>query len=104
MKTEPGLSWPVVQRLKNLEIVLDSLQKDDDPNQLLGNVKAIMAAYRSQQLTWTLGLVTYWSYGKKLSEPRPFRWHEFNIINEDQNGHTGFWVEGVGFSFPIGGV
>ncbi|KAJ5983909.1 hypothetical protein N7481_006008, partial [Penicillium waksmanii] len=39
------------------------------------------------------GLVTCWSKGVKLSEPRPFDWDEFEAINRKHDGHEAFWVE-----------
>ncbi|KUM57067.1 hypothetical protein ACN42_g10127 [Penicillium freii] len=96
MALEPaGLSWPVVQRLDTLQGTLEWLQKGNDEYKLVANVTKIMAAYRAGQLRWIPGLVTYWSRGAQLCNPRPFRWDEFNIINAQYDGHTGFWVEGL---------
>ncbi|KAJ5425036.1 hypothetical protein N7465_000106 [Penicillium sp. CMV-2018d] len=90
-----GLSWPVVQRLDTLQGTLEWLQKGNDEYELVANVTNIMAAYRAGQLRWIPGLVTYWSRGAQLCNPRPFRWDEFKIINAQYAGHTGFWVEGL---------
>lgn len=96
MALEPaGLSWPVVQRLQTLGGTLKWLQSEDDKYELVANVTNIMAAYRSGQLRWNPGLVTYWSKGVQLCQPRPFKWDEFDLINAEHAGHTGFWVEGV---------
>ncbi|KAF4772209.1 hypothetical protein HAV15_004948 [Penicillium sp. str.  len=96
MALEPaGLSWPVVLRLQTLQGTLAWLQSENDQYELVANVTNIMAAYRSGQLRWNPGLVTYWSRGAQLCHPRPFRWDEFKIINAQYAGHTGFWVEGV---------
>ncbi|KGO42720.1 hypothetical protein PEX1_038590 [Penicillium expansum] len=89
-----GLSWAVVQRLESLQSTLEWLQSENDKYELVGNVTNIIAAYRSGQLRWNQGLVTYWSRGAQLCQPRPFRWAEFDIINAEHAGHTGFWVEG----------
>ncbi|KAJ5640183.1 uncharacterized protein N7484_008045, partial [Penicillium longicatenatum] len=40
------------------------------------------------------GLVTYWSHGDQLCQPRPFNWEEFDAINDAHEGYVGFWVEG----------
>lgn len=96
MAKEPGLSWTVVQRLDELQTILDWLQEEGAEYKLEGNVTAIMAAYRSKQLDLIPGLVTYWSYGEQLCQPRPFKSDEFLRINREHDGHTGFWVEGVG--------
>lgn len=70
-------------------------KKRGDPNDQLQNVKAILAEYREKRLQWTKRLVTYWSKGKKLCEPRRFDWDEFEAINAKHDGHQSFWVEGV---------
>ncbi|KAJ9489694.1 hypothetical protein VN97_g3564 [Penicillium thymicola] len=102
MALEPaGLSWPVVQRLQSLKGTLEWLQSEDDKYELAANVTNIMAAYRSGQLRWTPGLVTYWSRGTRLCHPRPFRWDEFDIINDQNTGSTGFWVEGLQGPGPV---
>ncbi|KAG0154482.1 hypothetical protein PDIDSM_50 [Penicillium digitatum] len=102
MDLEPaGLSWPVVQRLQTLQGTLEWLQSENDKYELVGNVTNIMAAYRSGHLRWNPGLVTYWSKGVLLCQPRPFRWNEFDIINAQHDGHTGFWVEGLEGQSPI---
>ncbi|CAI7655869.1 unnamed protein product [Penicillium viridicatum] len=102
MALEPaGLSWPVVQRLDTLQGTLQWLQKGNDEYELVANVTNIMAAYRAGQLRWIPGLVTYWSRGAQLCNPRPFRWDEFNIINAQYDGHTGFWVEGMNICVQI---
>ncbi|CAI7592192.1 unnamed protein product [Penicillium glandicola] len=96
MALEPaGLSWPVVERLSSLDEILKWLHTKGDKYELVGNVTNIMAAYRSGQLKWLPGLVTYWSNGVQLCQPRPFRWNEFDHINAENQGHTGFWVEGA---------
>ncbi|CAG8902680.1 unnamed protein product [Penicillium egyptiacum] len=96
MALEPvGLSWPVVQRLDTLKKMLEWLHSENDEYDLVGNVTNIMAAYRSGQLRWNPGLVTYWSKGVQLCQPRPFRWDEFDFINAKHEGHTGFSVEGL---------
>jgi hypothetical protein len=97
MKAYPDLSWPVVQRVETLEKILKWLPKEDpeDEWQQLENLKALMKAYKDKSLDWTPGLVTYWSKGFKLCEPRPWEDEEFMHINVKHKGHTGFWVEGV---------
>ena len=98
MALEPaGLSWAVVLRLQTLQGSLTWLQSENDKYELVANVTNIMAAYRSGQLRWNPGLVTYWSKGVQLCQPRPFRWDEFDFINAKHDGHTSFMVEGVCF-------
>ncbi|KAJ5587713.1 uncharacterized protein N7459_003478 [Penicillium hispanicum] len=89
-----GLSWPVIQRLDCLKIIAKSLQSKGDPREQLPNVQSIMSAYRTRQIDWC-GLVTYWSQGQQLCEPRPFDWDEFEAINLKYKGHKSFWVEGI---------
>lgn len=66
----------------------------DQWNQL-PNVNALIEAYQNGTLRSWPRLVTYWSRGRQLSQPRPFDWDEFEAINYDHNGEEGFWVEGV---------
>ncbi|KAJ5088574.1 hypothetical protein N7456_012190 [Penicillium angulare] len=97
-KVEPeGLSWDVVQRINTLKALRKGLRRSD-PNKQLSNVKAILAAYRTKSLEWT-GLVTYWSKGVQLSQPRPFDWDEHDVINMHHKADKSFWVEGVNDSF-----
>lgn len=92
---DKGISWPALHRIDALAILDIALQGGDTKNQL-PNVRAILSAYRNKTLLWTNGLVTYWSKGKQISQPRPFVWDEFDAINSAHQGHDGFWVEGVG--------
>ena len=93
-----GLSWPVVQRLNTLTGILEHILSENDQYEVVGNVSNIMTSYRSCQLRLNPGLVTYWSKGVQLCQPRPFRWDEFNLINSEHQGHKGFWVEAVRLS------
>ncbi|KAJ5711115.1 hypothetical protein N7488_005271 [Penicillium malachiteum] len=90
----PGLSMNVVSRIAQLRQIKDALEKEGggSTNQL-PNVNAIITAYRNKTLDAT-GLVTYWSQGKQLCQPRIFDWDEFEAINDACNGSQGFWVEG----------
>ncbi|KAJ5928745.1 hypothetical protein N7466_007701 [Penicillium verhagenii] len=101
--SEPaGLSWPTIQRLQVLKITHANLTKDNDPYVMLPNVNGIMAAYRSGDLAWNTGLVTYWCDGKKLCEPRPLKWEDFEKAREAFPGpdHS-FWIEGVRTNCPF---
>jgi hypothetical protein len=92
----PGKSWEVVQRLDTLRDIGSSLRTNgDDYNQEI-NVNAIIRAYQSGDLDWNPGLITYWSKGKQICQPRPFDWDEFFRVNKEHDGHESFWVEGVG--------
>jgi hypothetical protein len=44
------------------------------------------------------GLVTYWSGGRRLCEPRPFSHAKMVAIMERHSEEKGFWVEEVGRS------
>lgn len=59
------------------------------------NIDALINAYETKSLSWNPGLVTYWSGGRKLCEPRPFDWDEFEAINKANAGFKSFWTEGV---------
>lgn len=100
----------VLKRLCTLRRTLDYLKKHDDEEEeedeedddeesgkygLVMTVKAIISAYENGYQGWNDGLVTYWSYGKQLSELRTFIQQEFEEIATKKNGHRGFWVEGV---------
>jgi hypothetical protein len=89
------LSWNVVQRLDDLENIRSWLEKGNDDDDQISNVHAIIQAYTVGDLDWNAGLVTYWSKGKQLCQPRPFKWEEVLAISEKHKGHIGFWVEGI---------
>ena len=94
----PGLSWEVIQRLESLKFVQRGLEEGEDAGEQLSNVNSIIAAYRSGQLQWHKGpIVTYWSRGVQLCEPKEFSWDDFERINKEHDGWKAFWVEGVGF-------
>ncbi|KAJ6123682.1 hypothetical protein N7471_010999 [Penicillium samsonianum] len=95
MGTEPGLSWPVVQRLDDLKFTLNWLVTGNDEYKMVDTVKAIIAHYRSCELDWNPDFVTYWHAGVQLCLPRPFYWDEYRYIHDKCEGHVGFWVEGV---------
>lgn len=96
VSAEPeGLGLKVVQRLRELEAMKTDLEEnDDDPNQL-PNIIALLKAYRSGELDWQPGLVTYWSKGLQICEPRGFDWDELEVIGEAHREEGGFWTEGV---------
>ncbi|KAJ5698578.1 hypothetical protein N7462_000583 [Penicillium macrosclerotiorum] len=90
-----GLKLNTYERLKCLRIMEEECQrKSEDKYCQLSNIQAIMRAYRSHRLEWN-GLITYWSNGIQLCEPRPFDWDEFEAINLKHEGHKGFWTEGI---------
>ncbi|KAJ5641470.1 hypothetical protein N7490_005470 [Penicillium lividum] len=95
-KGEPShLSWEVIQRIDTLKGIRKDILKEDKYEQL-SNVDAILDAYRKGKLTRNAGrtrLVTYWSKGVQLSQPRRFDWDEFDAINDLHKGEKSFWVE-----------
>ncbi|EPS32544.1 hypothetical protein PDE_07504 [Penicillium oxalicum 114-2] len=95
-KASPSLNRKIIMRLRQLEEMERQIAaKGEDKHALGANIKALIRAYRSGELGWHLGLVTYWSYGKQLCQPRPFHYFEFLEINGEAKGHCGFWVEGL---------
>ncbi|KAJ5287739.1 hypothetical protein N7478_003425 [Penicillium angulare] len=88
----PGVSPHVAERLEILEAQGKYLIERDDDLELVSNVRNIISAYKSCQLDWYPGLVTYWSHGKRLCEPRPFDFQEFAEVNRKHKGWSGFWV------------
>lgn len=89
-----GLDWNVIQRIDHLKKMKEELEKNGDAKGQVPNLEALLKAYRTRKLQWT-GLITYWSKGKQLCEPRPFNWDEFEAINRKFDGHRAFWCEGV---------
>ncbi|KAJ5494435.1 hypothetical protein N7463_010522 [Penicillium fimorum] len=76
--TFPGseeLSWETIRRLPNIE--------------------ALLTACKSGELEWHTGLVTYWSRGVQICQPRRFDRDEFEAINLHLHGGKGFWTEGL---------
>lgn len=89
-----GLSLETVARIKNLEFIKQHLETKDEWGQL-GNAIGILNAYRSGDLAWAHGLVTYWSDGKCLVEhPIPFEWDDVDKYKAIC-GDGALWVEGV---------
>ncbi|KAJ6161823.1 hypothetical protein N7485_010053 [Penicillium canescens] len=70
------LSWKVVQRLDDLENIRSWLEKGNDDDDQISNVKALIQAYTVGDLDWNAGL------------------EEFLAISAKHKGHIGFWVEG----------
>ncbi|KAJ5647192.1 hypothetical protein N7490_003564 [Penicillium lividum] len=102
MSNFPGRSWEVVQRLEGLLGMLDHLQRNGDDHKQMQNLAGLIMAYKKGKLQWNQGLVTYWSHGIQLCEPRPLDWDEFLRLNEQHDVHEGFWVEGVNRPRPAG--
>ncbi|KGO78079.1 hypothetical protein PITC_041100 [Penicillium italicum] len=93
------LSWDAIQRVHALEAMKTDLASTTDEHDQLPNIEALLEAYKSGELDWNTGLVTYWSKGVQISQPRPFDWDEFEAINSHHGGYEGFWTEGV-MDFP----
>ena len=89
------LSRDVILRLRDLESIKSDLEKSLDKSKQLPNIEAYLKGYRSGQLEWNAGLVTYWSKGVQISQPRLFDWDEFELINAEHGTDEGFWTEGV---------
>jgi hypothetical protein len=85
----------VLKRLCTLKRTLKTLQGGKDEYKLISTVKAIITAYENKTLDWCDGLVTYWSHGTQLSQPRTFIAEEHQEIGNHYKGYEGFWVEGV---------
>jgi hypothetical protein len=96
MQGEPkGVNRATYERIDTLKFINQAISKGHDPLSEKSNVEAILNAYRTGQLEWIPDLVTYWSNGKQLCQPRRFDWDEFEAINQAHSGHQSFWVEGV---------
>jgi hypothetical protein len=59
MAKHPGLSYPVIKRIVQLEFIAKSLEEKGDPLEMLSNVMTILDAYRTKELDLYEGLVTY---------------------------------------------
>ena len=95
----------VLKRLCTLRRTLDYLKGTDDKEgeedegkehqyKLVKTVEAIINAYKKGNLGWNDGLVTYWSRGKQLSEPRTFIQKEFEEIANKHKGYPGILGRG----------
>ncbi|KAJ5887641.1 hypothetical protein N7495_007682 [Penicillium taxi] len=93
MAAELGLPWETVQQLDDLKGTMEWLREKGDEWSMIPTLDAIMTAYRSGRLACHPGLVTYWSNGVQLCQPRPFDWDEVNFIMEQEDLKRGFWVE-----------
>ncbi|KAJ5813132.1 hypothetical protein N7447_010155 [Penicillium robsamsonii] len=94
INSEPkGLSWEIVQRLDSLKKLERSLEDEDEDNNL-SNVRALMTAYRSGKLIWDRESVSYWSNGGLIAGPKKLNIQELYSLSA-KHGPTGFWVEGV---------
>ncbi|KAJ5641298.1 hypothetical protein N7490_005298 [Penicillium lividum] len=101
-KRGQSLSQAIIQRLDNLDSIWEGIYNNGDELSQLTNIELVMDAYRSGELEWT-GLVTYWSCGQQLCQPRPFNWDEFEAINNRNNGSRSFWTEGYNVAFRLPG-
>jgi hypothetical protein len=73
-----GLSMDVIRRLDDLKDMRSQLHASGaDPCGFDANIVALINAYRTHQLDWNPGLVTYWTNGNQICLPRPFHYEEF---------------------------
>ncbi|KAJ5556494.1 hypothetical protein N7494_000409 [Penicillium frequentans] len=95
--------WNVVRRLKCLSVIEEELESRNDPQ--LGNVKAIISAYKRDgvdRLRWEPGPVSYWVQGRPVGDvPRYFNWDECLELQQQAVGYGGLWIEGTDFAGPI---
>jgi hypothetical protein len=98
MKKEPGLSFPIARRIFRLRRTLTwaDTKVAEAQYHLTRTLHNIITAYRTGELDWCHGFVTYWNNGVQLCPPRPFRWEEYRYLYDTYDGNrTGFWIEGV---------
>ncbi|KAJ5591629.1 uncharacterized protein N7459_001998 [Penicillium hispanicum] len=99
--SEPeGLSLPVVERLHSLKRIQQGLERKDKYGELC-NVNSIIDAYRSGALGWNPGLVTYWTEGRQICQPRSFDWKEFDQIKKEVDNERSWWIEGLHGPGPL---
>ncbi|CAG8362777.1 unnamed protein product [Penicillium salamii] len=95
------LSFAVIKRLHGLEAMKADLEGARDASnpshalKQLTNINALLEAYRSKELDWNDGLVTDWSNGVQICQPRNFDWDEFEVINSEYRDEGVFWTEGL---------
>ncbi|KAJ5548316.1 hypothetical protein N7513_005550 [Penicillium frequentans] len=96
------IEYEILALFENLGwLIRDREIAQDEPEGLgIRNIRAILKAYREGNLDLN-GLITYWSHGDRLCQPRPFNWEEFDAINDAHEGHVGFWVEGYNMAFRV---
>ncbi|OQE22397.1 hypothetical protein PENSTE_c010G08120 [Penicillium steckii] len=87
------LSVEVKLRISQLVLIKDHLSKNGDPYNSIQNIEAIIKAYSEKDLKWESNKVTYWSKGKRISEPTEFHWDDFLSKSSENDGQNGFWVE-----------
>ncbi|KAJ5827334.1 hypothetical protein N7447_004097 [Penicillium robsamsonii] len=105
--TFPGseeLSWEIIRRVHELEGMKTDIAKTADEYEQLLNVDALLTAYKSEELEWHAGLVTYWSRGVQICQPTRFDWDEFEAINLHLHGGKGLWMEGVKLAVRLPGM
>lgn len=107
--SEPeGLGFNEIMRLKSLEAIKVALLRDGDDYDQMKNITAMMEKYRSFELSWWPGHVTYWANGVQLSDFEEFNWERFRELSDKHfdrtknkndsssvKGYGGIWVEGV---------
>lgn len=93
---EKATTPEVAGRLHELRLMKEHKDKGEfkDEFEQICNIEALIDAYESGKLEYNNGLVTYWSKGKQISQPRPFDWDESETISK-HCGPKSFWVEGV---------
>ncbi|KAJ5721100.1 uncharacterized protein N7483_009034 [Penicillium malachiteum] len=97
----PKMSFQVAKRLDFFKGLKEHLHENGDKHKVRSTIEAIMKQYLTKNLDWVPGSVTYWSYGKQLTQPKPFDWDEFLDLNTEYEGWSGFWVEGVPIALRI---
>lgn len=96
IRSEPdGLSWDVVQRLHQLKIIQEHLNKEGDPDEQLPNVNSLIAAYSGGKLEFKTGTVSYWTKGVQLNPPHEFNEDIHKALSKEHDTSKAWWVEGV---------
>ncbi|KAJ6008003.1 hypothetical protein N7540_011979 [Penicillium herquei] len=91
----PSMSFQVAKRLDFFKGLIEHLHENGDKHKVRLTIEAIMKQYLTKKLDWIPGKVTYWSYGKQITQPKAFDWDEFLNLNTEYEGWAGFWVEGI---------
>ncbi|KAJ5736052.1 uncharacterized protein N7483_001177 [Penicillium malachiteum] len=88
---------PVLARLQTLKAALKHIDEWGDVFQQKRNIEGIMKAYRSFDLWYYPGRVTYWYRGRQVAGPENFEWSRYlSYYNSPDHNGKEFCVEGHG--------
>ncbi|KAJ5723426.1 hypothetical protein N7488_001461 [Penicillium malachiteum] len=93
-KPDAAFGVPILARLNVLTAALKHIEEWGDVFHQKRNIEGIMKAYRSFDLWYTPGLVTYWYKGRQIGGPEKFEWSAYLEYYNDHNGKE-VCIEGI---------